>query len=74
MKNITQDKEVLNFLQERGKISPLEALQEIGCFRLSARILQLRKQGHQIVTKRISKQGEFRVVNFAEYHLISKDD
>lgn len=74
MKQITQDKEVLKLLQERGKINPLEALQEIGCFRLSARILQLRKQGYQIITKRITKQGKFRLVNFAEYHLISKSD
>ena len=32
---MTQDKQVLNMLQERGKINPLEALREIGCFRLA---------------------------------------
>lgn len=73
MKRITQDKKILEILQERGKINPLEALYEIGCLRLSARILQLRKQGYQIETRRVNHQGRFGKVNFAEYHLTSKD-
>lgn len=72
MQNISQDKKVLKLLQERGKINPHEALYEIGCLRLSARILQLRKQGYKIVTRRVTHQGRFGKVNFAEYHLVSK--
>lgn len=71
---ITQDMAVLKLLQERGKINPLEALREIGCFRLSARIHQLRKEGYSIVTKRISTMGRFGKVNFAEYHLDNTGD
>ncbi len=68
----TQDMAVLKLLQERGKINPLEALKEIGCFRLSARIHQSRKLGYHIITKRISTMGRFGKVNFAEYHLEGK--
>ena len=71
---ITQDMAVLKLLQERGKINPIEALQDIGCFRLSARIHQLRKQGYNIITKRISTMGCFGKVSFAEYHLDNAGD
>ena len=72
MKKLPQDLAVLAWLKENGTINPLEALREIGCFRLSARIHNLRKKGYQITTKRISQKGRFGAVRFAEYSLISK--
>jgi len=72
MKKLTQDFAVLMILKENGTINPLEALKEIGCFRLSARIHNLRKKGYQITTKRINKQGKFGKINFAEYCLTNK--
>ncbi len=74
MKKLTQDFAVLMILKENGTINPLEALKEIGCFRLSARIHNLKKKGYQIATKRITKQGKFGKINFAEYSLISKSE
>jgi len=72
MKKLTQDLAVLTWLKENGSINPIEALNEMGCFRLSARIHNLKKKGYQITTKRISKNGRFGKVCFAEYSLISK--
>lgn len=60
---------IMHFMRENGSINPLEALQHIGCFRLSARIHQLRKNGYQITSKRVTKNGRFGAVSFAEYHL-----
>jgi hypothetical protein len=54
---MTQNKMILNHLQQYGKINPLTALKDYGCFRLSARILDLRKEGWDIKTNYITEKG-----------------
>jgi hypothetical protein len=49
----------------RQPISPLEALEDYGCFRLAARIAELREDGHNIETVQ-TKQGN---KTFATYRL-----
>lgn len=46
-------------------ISPLEALQEYGCFRLAARIAELREDGHNIETVQTKQNGK----HYATYRL-----
>ena len=43
---MTQTEAVLDYLQTYGKITPLDALREIGCFRLEARIHDLEQKGY----------------------------
>jgi len=74
MKQQSQEQEVLAWLQSGASINPLSALRELGIFRLAACILRLRKQGHNITTNRITQQGRFRKVNFAEYQLKINND
>jgi len=73
MKKIKQDLAVLQWLKENITINPMQALNELGCYRLSARIHQLRRQGYQISTKRINKNGRFGKISFAEYRLENKE-
>lgn len=47
----SQKKLIKNHLKKYGQITPLEALQKYGCFRLGARIYELRKEGERIETK-----------------------
>lgn len=49
--NKTQNEMVLEYLEKFGEITPLEALSAIGCFRLAARIADLRADGHKITTE-----------------------
>ena len=49
---------VLAYLREHGSITPLEALNSFGCYRLGARVWDLRHDGHNIVTEII--QGDDR--------------
>ena len=44
----TQNSAILEFLQKGCTLTPLEALEMFGCFRLAARIRDLREQGHDI--------------------------
>ena len=47
----TQTEMILEYLQKYGEITAIEALSAIGCFRLAARIADLRAMGHEISTE-----------------------
>ena len=49
-KDVSQKEMCLRYLIDYGSITPLEALEAFGCFRLSAVIFDLRKEGYNITT------------------------
>jgi helix-turn-helix protein len=51
--NPIQEEMVLDHLIRHGPITPLQALQLYGIFRLAARIFRLRQDGHKIITNRL---------------------
>tara|TARA_Y100001937_G_C6994914_1_gene273799 strand:+ start:61 stop:450 length:390 start_codon:yes stop_codon:yes gene_type:complete len=61
----TQKHKILHHLDRFGSISPLEALKHYGCMRLAAQILELKKDGVEIVTT-MKQQGDKQ---WAEYWL-----
>ena len=61
---MTQNEAILKHLKKRP-ITPLQALNLYGCFRLAARINNLRESGYNIETKNVSKNGK----TFAKYYL-----
>jgi hypothetical protein len=61
---MSQTQDILESLR-RGPITPLEALDRHGCFRLAARIVELRQAGHQVVTHMVKQDGK----TFAQYVL-----
>jgi len=46
MSIMTQQKAILKHLSNGQTITPIEALSKFRCFRLSGRIFELRRQGH----------------------------
>jgi len=52
---MSQKSKVLSYIQEHGSITPIEALNHIGSFRLSARVFDLREDGHNIVNENTGK-------------------
>lgn len=57
-------------LLEVGSITPSTAIEEYGCFRLSARIADLRRMGMNIVTESETRINRFgRKVRFARYRV-----
>lgn len=61
---------ILKHLKEYGSITPYEALQEYGCFRLGARIWDLRDLGYEINTIIESSRNRYgHVVTYARYQL-----
>lgn len=61
----SQNDEILSWLKSGKSISPLEALEKFGCFRLGGRIYELKQAGHSIVTEMVTKNGK----RFAQYSL-----
>lgn len=49
---MSQRTRILDYMKSTGSITPVEAFSNIGCFRLAARIAELRKEGHSIETLR----------------------
>ena len=64
--NQSQASAILQYLKEGKGITPIDALNLFGCFRLGARIADLKKMGYDIVTERIKVEGGKYV---ARYHL-----
>tara|TARA_R100000664_G_scaffold1736_1_gene4547 strand:- start:1477 stop:1716 length:240 start_codon:yes stop_codon:yes gene_type:complete len=58
--------QVKNYLENGNRITPIEALNKFGSFRLSAIIYDLRQSGMNIKTHRVTVNGK----TFAEYELV----
>ena len=56
-KKVSKQEKVLKHLKTLGSITPLEALELYGSFRLGALIFNLRKEGHDIETNIVPKKG-----------------
>ena len=65
----TQCSAILEHLKKGLSITPIEALSLCGCFRLAARIHDLRDQGNDILTDTITTQSGKKV---AAYRLASR--
>jgi len=54
----SQNQKILSYLKKGKKITPLEALNKFGCFRLASRISDLCKDGHVIDRKMVVRNGK----------------
>lgn len=64
---MSQKKDILNHLRAHGCITAAEAVSKFKCYRLAARIIELRSEGHNIITD--DKDSEGNPVNYAIYRL-----
>lgn len=70
-KATTQNEKVLKHLQMFGSIDPVTALKEYSIMRLSARIGELQKEGHNIESVVMKSKNRFgEDVRYAKYNLI----
>lgn len=70
---VSQKTLLLDYLRQYGSIEPLTALRELGIYRLSARIADLREDGANIMTERVMSISKFtgEPVYFARYNLVT---
>jgi hypothetical protein len=63
----TQARQILALLRERGPagLTPLEALAEVGCFRLASRVHELvHEHGHEIETQALTLPNGKRIARY----------
>jgi hypothetical protein len=66
-KRPTQAGRILAYLREGHRITALEALELFQCFRLAARVHELRREGWQIIERTVETASGKRI---AEYSII----
>jgi helix-turn-helix protein len=59
-----QAAKILAYLKAGNRITPLESLELFGCFRLGARIYDLKRAGHKIESEMIKVQSGKRVASY----------
>ena len=66
-----QCERVLQYIKDFGSINPAQAFLDLGCYRLGARIYDLRhKHGHSIKKTTVSAKNRYsEAVSYAEYRL-----
>ena len=67
---MTQCERVLKYMHDFGSINPMQAMKDLGVYRLGARIYDLKKAGHHISRRMVSAKNRYgEAVSFAEYRL-----
>ncbi len=61
----SQSDQIIDYLAAGHTLTPIDALKRFGCFRLGARVYDLKREGHRIKSEMVRK-GEKR---FARYSL-----
>jgi hypothetical protein len=68
---MSQRQRLLDYLDEHHSITPKQAWSELGIYRLSARIFDLRRQGYDIRTNRKEIYSPFGESTYiAEYRMV----
>ena len=60
----TQTDQILAYLKTGGSLTPLDALDKFGCFRLGARIWDIKRRGFAIRTENLIVPGNKRVARY----------
>ena len=71
---MTQCERILRHLQDYGSITQAEAVTEYGCYRLGARIWDLKAQGIPIRSERVTGKNRYdEPVSFSRYSIIKME-
>ena len=62
---MSQNKQIANYLNKGKKLTPIDALNKFGCFRLAARIADLRNEGMNIVTNTIKLENKKQIAQYS---------
>ena len=62
---MSQNKQIADYLNKGKKLTPIDALNKFGCFRLAARIADLRNEGVNIVTNTIKLENKKQIAQYS---------
>lgn len=67
---MTQCERILQYIEENGSITQLDALREFGCMRLASRMCDIKKMGYpvtKIMEKSKNRYGD--PITYARYYI-----
>ena len=62
---MSQNKQIADYLNKGKKLTPIDALNKFGWFRLAARIADLRNEGMNIVTNTIKLDNNKQIAQYS---------
>ena len=62
---MSQNKQIADYLNKGKKLTPIDALNKFGCFRLAARIADLRNKGMNIITNTIKLENKKQIAQYS---------
>ena len=71
---VTQCERIIDYLDEFGSITQLEAIRDLGCMRLASRISDLKKQGHNIVSKIVTEKNRWGEKTYVSSYRFADDN
>lgn len=67
---MTQRDMILQYMRENGSITPMEAIEHIGCTKLATRVSELIRDGYEIVKETIWNKNRWgKTVHYTKYRL-----
>lgn len=71
---MTQCERIVDYIEQFGSISPLEAFRDLGITKLATRISEMRKQGKEFKQEYMKAQNRFgETVHYMRYYLPEKE-
>lgn len=68
---MTQNERVLKYMRDFGSITQLEAMQDLGCMRLGARVYDLKRDGYAIKKEMETSKNRYgEDTSYARYRLV----
>lgn len=69
--SMTQAEEILKYMRDFGSITQMDAIRDLGCTRLSARISDLKRRGYVIRTATETGKNRYgKETSYARYRLV----
>lgn len=71
---MTQNERILRHMRDYGSITQADALTDYGCYRLGARIYDLRKAGYPIAKETVTGKNRYgEPISYARYYIAEED-
>lgn len=70
MSKVSQCKRVLQYMEDEGSITSLDAIREFGCMRLASRVSDLKRAGYPITREMETAKNRYgEQIRYARYRL-----
>lgn len=67
---MTQCERILQYIEENGSITQLDALREFGCMRLASRMCDIKKMGYAVIKRTEKSKNRYGdTVTYARYFI-----